>query len=248
MNLLPERCTGGDGPRHHLKKNFLAGEPSVPVSGSGTEDDPYVYDSLNIQVVNMSLGGLTLAAGRDLAGLMTEEMLKAGIMLAASAANAGPAAMTVADVAAGRGALSTAAADDFIHERIFWDNFASDTCALGAGFLAFPTTSIQTANFSSHGPLPDARVGIGVTTAGYWNFAQGADGGLYFVAGTSFAAPTVAGAAALLQAGVPDASALQIHNAILKGANPDLLTDGSGRFDRGKGLSRCRPFAEVVEA
>ena len=135
-----------------LKKNFDAGEPSVPVSGSGTEDDPFVYESLNIQVVNMSLGGLTLAAGRDLAGLMTEEMLKAGIMLAAAAANAGPTALTVADVGAGRGSLSTAATDDFIHERIFWDIFASDTCALGAGFLAFPTTSIQTASFSSHGP------------------------------------------------------------------------------------------------
>ena len=218
-----------------LKKNFLAGEPSVPVSGSGTEDDPYVFDSLNIQVANMSLGGLTLAAGRDLTGLMTEEMLKAGIMLAASAANAGPTAMTVADVGAGRGALSTAATDDFIHERIFWDNFASDTCALGAGFLAFPTTSIQTASFSSHGPTPDGRVGIGVTSAGFWNFVQGAEGDLFFVAGTSFSSPTVAGAAALLQAGVPEASALQIHNAILKGANPDLLTDDSGRFDRGRG-------------
>ena len=218
-----------------LKKNFLAGEPSVPVSGSGTEDDPFVYDSLNIQVVNMSLGGLTLAAGRDLTGLMTEEMLKAGIMLAASAANAGPTAMTVADVAAGRGALSTAAADDFIHERIFWDEFATDTCALGAGFLAFPTTSIQTANFSSHGPIPDGRVGIGVSSAGNWNFVQAANGDLFFVSGTSFSSPTVAGAAALLQAGVPHASAVQIHNALLKGANPELFTDESGRFDRGRG-------------
>lgn len=218
-----------------LKKNFLAGEPSVPVSGDGSEENPFVYDSLNIQVVNMSLGGLTLAAGRDLTGLMTEEMLKAGIMLAVSAANAGPTAMTVADVAAGRGSLPAAATDDFIHERIFWDNFASDTCALGAGFLAFPTTSIQTASFSSRGPTPDGRVGVGVATAGYWNFAQGAEGDLFFVAGTSFASPTVAGAAALLQAGVPDASALKIHNALLKGANPHLLTDDSGRFDRGQG-------------
>jgi hypothetical protein len=218
-----------------LKKNFLAGEPSVPVSGSGTEDDPFVYDSLNIQVVNMSLGGLTLAAGRDLTGLMTEEMLKAGIMLAASAANAGPTAMTIADVGAGRGALSAAASDDFIHERIFWDNFASDTCALGVGFFAFPTTSIQTASFSSHGPTPDGRVGVGVSSAGFWNFVQGAAGDLFFVAGTSFSSATVAGAAALLQAGAPNASALQIHNAILKGANPELFTDESGRFDRGKG-------------
>ena len=38
----------------------------------------------------------------------------------------------------------------------------------------------------------------------------------------------------MLKAGAPHASALQIHNAILKGANPELFTDESGRFDRGK--------------
>jgi subtilisin family serine protease len=218
-----------------LKKNFLAGEPSVPVSGSGTEDDPFVYESLNIQVVNMSLGGLTLASGRDLLSQMTQEMLKAGILVAASTGNGGPTAMTINDTSGGLGSLGTAATDDFIHERIFWDEFASDACTLGAGFLAFPTPTIQTASFSSRGPTPDGRIGVGVTSAGTWNFVQAANGDLFFVSGTSFSSPTVAGAAALLQAGFPNASAARIRNAILKGANPDLLNDDSGPTDRGRG-------------
>ena len=59
-----------------LKKNFLAGMSTAPVSGSGTEDDPFVYDALNIQVVNMSLGGPTTAAGRELEDLLSREMVK----------------------------------------------------------------------------------------------------------------------------------------------------------------------------
>ena len=91
-----------------IKKNFLKGMPSVPVSGTGTEDDPFVYDSLNIQVANMSLGGPTAAAGRDVEDLLTEEMQKVGIMLAVSAGNAGPALLTVGSPATGIGPISSA--------------------------------------------------------------------------------------------------------------------------------------------
>ena len=59
---------------------------------------------------------------------------------------------------------------------------------------------------------------------------------ILFVSGTSFASPTVAGAAALLRQAVPDASAIQTRNALIRGANPTLIGDGSGRIDQGAGF------------
>ncbi len=221
-----------------LKKNYLAGMPSVPVSGSGTEDDPYIYDSLNIGVVNMSLGGPTTEAGRDLEDLMTREMLKADITLAASAGNAGPSSLTTGSPSTGLGSISSAASITPAHMRIVADLPSSanpSVCRIGRGTLYHPTNTIKTADFSSRGPTADGRVGVDVISAGYYNFVQGPNGLLYFVAGTSFAAPSVAGAAALLREATPNATGIQIRNAILQGANPNVLGDKSTRFDEGKG-------------
>jgi hypothetical protein len=76
---------------------------------------------------------------------------------------------------------------------------------------------------------------VDVISAGYFNFAQGAKGDLALVAGTSFASPTVAGAAALLRSAVPKATATQVRNAIVLGANPNVFDDKSAQLDRGKG-------------
>ena len=35
---------------------------------------------------------------------------------------------------------------------------------------------------------------------------------------------------------MPDASALQTRNALIRGANPTLIGDGSGRIDQGAGF------------
>src|SRR6202035_780839 len=118
------------------------------------------------------------------------------------------------------------------HERILRDL----QFGLGVGSLFRPFDGIQTATFSSRGPSADGRISVGVSSNGFATFAQGANGGLSLVSGTSFATPTTAGAAALLRQKFPAASATQIRNALTSGANPSGLADGSGRVDRGDGF------------
>jgi hypothetical protein len=227
-----------------LKKNFNNGMPSVPVSGTGTEDDPFVYDSLNIQVANMSLGGPTLFAGRDVGDELTREMAKVGITLAASAGNDGFAAMTGGSPGTGFATLTVGAASTPAHERVLRD------LQLGPGFgvLYRPFNGIQTADFSSRGPTADGRFDPELVANGFATFAQGSCQGnaaciagvglapINLVSGTSFSSPTAAGGAVLLRQVSPGASAGQIRNALTAGANPSLVADGSGRIDQGRGF------------
>jgi hypothetical protein len=104
-----------------LKSNFDAGMPSAPVSGDGSPDNPFVYDSLDIGVVNMGLGGGTLYAGMDLSDQLTLVMLDHDITIVNSAGNEGHAAMTGGSAGTGRGTLTAAAASSSAHERILRD-------------------------------------------------------------------------------------------------------------------------------
>jgi len=235
-----------------LRRNYNQGMPSVPVSGDGTEDKPYVYDSLDIQVVNMSLGGGTLFAGRDLEDQLTEKMLKEGMVLATSTGNDGFGAMTGGSPGSGLGSLTVGASSNPAHERIVADIFYFP----GAGELYRPTSHVQTASFSSRGPTADGRYDPDLVANGDWTWAQGTcqdsagclAGTAYattsFVSGTSFSAPTVAGAAALLRQRHPDSSAAQIRNALISTANPRFLGDRSGRIDQGKGYLDVAAAAE----
>ena len=73
-----------------LRRNFDRGRPSVPVNiPCGTEDTPCKFNSLNVQVVNMSLGGPTLFAGGELEDELTERMLKVGMTPVIAAGNEG---------------------------------------------------------------------------------------------------------------------------------------------------------------
>lgn len=215
-----------------LRRNYDDGVPSVPVSGTGAPEDPFVYDSLPIQIVNMSLGGPTLFAGRDIEDSLTDEMLDAGIVLVASAGNEGHAAMTGGSPGTGRGSITVGATSTAAHERIVRD------LQYGAGIGAFyrPADHTQTATFSSRGPTADGRVDPDVSANGDWNFAQAPDGGLWFVSGTSFSAPTVSGAAALLREAEPLATAKQVKNALIDTADPNVVGDNSGAIDQGEGF------------
>ena len=240
LKVFPK--TGGGAPESRIiaamdraitmRRNFNNGMAVVPVAGNGSEDSPFVYNSLKIDVVNMSLGGPTLYAGRDLEDQLTQEMLKVGITIVTSAGNDGFAAMTGGSPGTGLGSLTVGAANDAVHERILRDlQFGA-----GVGSLYHPSTHIQTADFSSRGPTADGRYDPDILANGYANFAQVASGGLSIGSGTSFSGPTVAGAAALLRRASATATATQIRNALVQTANPNLVGDRSTRNDQGRGF------------
>ncbi len=193
-----------------LRRNFNKGMSPVAL-GTGTEDDPFVYNSLKIQVVNMSLGGPTLFAGRDIEDQLTRELLAVGITIVTSAGNDGFAAITGGSPGTGLGSLTTGAANTAVHERVLRDV----QFGFGIGELYRASTHIQTADFSARGPTADGRRDPELVANGYASFAQGTCdpldedyeacvagdvlAPLSLVSGTSFSSPTVAGAAALLR-------------------------------------------------
>ncbi len=237
-----------------LRRNYNETGANAVASGTGTESDPFVYSALKIDVVNMSLGGPTLFAGRDVEDQLTLAMLEVGITLVASAGNSGPAAMTGGSPGTGFGSLTTAAASTSVHDRILADlQFGP-----GAGEIYRPTAHAQTAYFSSRGPTADGRIDPDISANGVSSFVQafvaftatgalvdcrepGAVPGtcqplLLFASGTSFSSPTVAGAAAVLRAGHPTKSATEIRNALQQSANPLVLGDDSTPIDQGNGV------------
>jgi hypothetical protein len=258
------QATGGGAPESRiiaamdkaitLRHNYNTTGANTVASGSGTEADPFVYSSLKIDVVNMSLGGPTLFAGRDLQDQLTLAMLEVGITIVTSAGNDGFAAMTGGSPGTGFGSLTVAAASTSVHERVLRDlQFGP-----GAGAIYRPSNHHQTAYFSARGPTADGRNDPDISANGAYSWVQAylaltATGGLadcrqpgalagsclprlVFVNGTSFSSPTVAGAAAVLRGSQPTKSATEIRNALQFSANPDVLGDDSTRIDQGNGV------------
>jgi len=214
-----------------LKKNFNNGMATTPVAGDGSEENPFVYDSLDIKVVNMSLGGVTLFATQDVEDILTEKMLAEDIVVVVAAGNEGFGAMTIGSPGTGLGALTVGAANSPVHERVLRELQSG----AGEGIKFRPSEDVLIASFSSRGPTPDGRVGIDIVANGLASFAQGADGSIALISGTSFSSPSVAGAAALLIGAVPNASAQQIKTALIKSANGKLIANASP-IDQGHGF------------
>lgn len=215
-----------------LKTNFDAGMASEPIAGDGSEDSPFVFDSLNIRVVNMSLGGPTLFSGNEIDDIMTEKLLAAGIVVVTSAGNEGYAAMTGASPGTGLGSIAVGASNPPKHERILRDLQGGP----GTGINFRPTNHIQMASFSSRGPTADGRPGVDIVANGFASFVQGADGHVSMVSGTSLSAPTISGAAALLTGAFPTASANDIRVALIESANPMIVGGRPSINDQGHGF------------
>lgn len=226
-------------------KVFAAGSNSAPSSviAAGLEravelkemynaGDP---DGVNIRVANMSLGGGTLFAGEDeFYTPLIKRAHKAGMVIVISAGNEGPAGMTIGSPGDTKNVITVGATSDATHERIVADLFYVGP---GGGYDWRPVDNNFTAYFSSRGPLADGRSDPDIVAPGTWRFAQNVNGStINWVSGTSFSAPTVTGAVALLLSAKSDATPDQIRGALLLGADKKVLTETPGFQDQGFGF------------
>ena len=173
---------------------------------------------VDVDIINMSLGGASLADGLTLGEQLVDAATGAGMLVVVSAGNEGPAPVSVSSPGTAYTALTAGAASDPAHTRIFWDTLF----APGQGAILYSGDDLRAADFSARGPLADRRPGPDVLATGVFNISLTPGGGIAWSSGTSFSAPAVAGGAALLtawaKANEPEAGPLAIRNAIIDGA------------------------------
>jgi len=164
-----------------------------------------VPPALDIDVINMSLGGPTLFDGRDLLDQAVDAATAAGITVVSSAGNDGPARNTISSPGSAETGLAVSAAAHPVETRVFWDLTVGE---LGIGEDLFTSNTPQIIFFSSRGPTSDGRAKPDVASTGVFVLSacpgSTCDGGgsntIAFVSGTSMSAPGVSGAIALLNA------------------------------------------------
>jgi hypothetical protein len=199
---------------------------------------------LNIQVVNLSLGGATSAAARTLSDQTVEAVINADIVPVIAAGNDGFSSVTGGSPGTSFAALTVGSASSAPHEHIVRSQFSAPcttaplASALACALAWRPDMSVQISEFSSRGPTHDGRVDPDVVANGSNNFSQA--GGtspntVSFGSGTSYASPTVAGIAAVLRQAVPGATARQIRNAIIMAADATRVPTAAPN-DQGAGF------------
>jgi subtilisin family serine protease len=190
--------------------------------------------TMDIDVVNLSLGKTALFDGREITDRFIDEMRKAGILVVCAAANEGPVPSTIATPGTSFSSLTAGGTDEAVSSRIFYEWLGlflgpdevptNGDETPGYGLVMRPTVETRIVGFSSRGPSADGRGKPEISALAIWNFVEGITGTLDWVGGTSFATPTVAGGAALLNAYYENNLGLntdpgKIRNALLAGAD-----------------------------
>ena len=183
---------------------------------------------LDIDIVNMSLGGPTGWDGKDPYDRFMEELVDAGILVVTSAGNEGPIPNSVGSPGTSFDVLSVGALDYAPSSRVLYEYLGLVYMGIGGeGMVMRPTNETRVVNFSSRGPLSDGRFGPEIVALGHWNFHANPTNGLMWAGGTSFSSPTVAGGAALLnawwEAQGNETDPVALENVLLKGADPTVV-------------------------
>ena len=201
---------------------------------------------MDIDVINLSLGGSARFDGRTLEDQLVDAATNAGILVVAAAGNDGPAPVSVSTPGTAFSALTAGASSDPVHTRVFWDI----TFGPGQGHAMYPDDEFRPADFSGRGPLADGRASPDVTATGVFNLSLFPQDGTGFASGTSFSTPAVAGGAALLmawaEANAPEFGPLVVRNAIIDGASP--LSPEWKRRSQGAGYLNVAKSLELMKS
>ena len=128
---------------------------------------------VDVDIINMSLGGASLADGLTLGEQLVDAATRAGMLVVVSAGNQGPAPVSVSSPGTAYTALTAGAASDPAHTRIFWDILFGP----GQGAALYSGDDLRPADFSARGPLADRRPGPDVVATGVFNISLTPGGG-----------------------------------------------------------------------
>lgn len=224
-----------------LRQQFDNGEPA----------------GLNIRVANLSLGGPTNAAARELDDEAVEALINADIVPVIAAGNEGHSSVTTGSPSTSFAALTVGSANDHRHEQIFRAQFSAPcslastpvSAALACAQAYRPDTNMQISEFSSRGPTHDGRIDPDVVAVGSFNYSQSSGGAttVNFGSGTSYATPTVSGIAAVLRQAVPTATARQVRRAIIESADAARVPTADPN-DQGAGFVNAAAALALLQA
>jgi len=183
---------------------------------------------LDIDIVNLSLGGPTVFDRRNAFDRFLVALQKAKILVVSAAGNSGPLPTSLASPATSFAALAVGALDYAPSSRVLYE-YLGLIRGLGTsqGLVMRPTDEVRVANFSSRGPLRDGHLGPDLSALGVGNFHAGPSSQMIWASGTSFAAATVSGVAALLNAFWENRSSGDV-SLQTNGGNDDGCDDNGG--------------------
>lgn len=209
----------------------------------------FAANALGVDAMNLSLGTPPLppqvnSAGiRKATNLVVRDAVNAGSVVVVSAGNSATelnkgGLFTLPNSVPGTMSIAATGPND---ERVFYSNYGNNEIAIGAPGGGYETLE-KTLSTETEWPFP---LNLVLSTVPPDIYGGNIVSGTYaWFAGTSMAAPQVAGAAALVAAANPDLSAKKVERALTKGAEK---ATGREKEDVGAGVLNALGALEELQ-